>query len=115
MATGYVKHTMYIVFREAAKKKRFFLDIFPKCGWVGWLIPKQGPNPSNPPQIAPKIALFDPNFTFRFPKSYKNPGVGGWVNRFGKGFPKKNVFFWQLPLWRKHNEQCTQEILFFNR
>ena len=28
------------------KKTRFFWDIFPKCGWVGWLIPKQGPNPS---------------------------------------------------------------------
>ena len=82
------------------KKTRFFWDIFPKCGWVGWLIPKQGPNPSKPPQIAPKIAFFDPNFTFRFPKSHKNPGVGGWVNRFGKDIPKKKrFFFWQLPLW----------------
>ena len=78
--------------REPAKKTRFFWDIFPKCGWVGWLIPKQGPNPSKPPQIAPKIAFFDPNFTFRFPKSHKNPGVGGWVNRFGKDIPKKNFF-----------------------
>ena len=74
------------------KKKTFFWDIFPKCGWVGWLIPKQGPNPSKPPQIAPKIAFFDPNFTFRFPKSHKNPGVGGWVNRFGKDIPKKRFF-----------------------
>ena len=31
--------------REAAKKNVFFLEIFPKCGWVGWLIPKQCPNP----------------------------------------------------------------------
>ena len=54
--------------------------------WV--LIPKQDPNPSKPPQITPKIALFDPNFTFRFPKSHKNPGVGGWENRFGETFPK---------------------------
>ena len=52
-------------------KKNVFLEIFPKCGWVGWLIPKQGPNPSKPPQ---------------------NPGVGGWVNRFGKGLPKKPFF-----------------------
>ena len=58
-----------------------------------WLTPKQGPNPSKPPQIAPKIALFDPNFTFRSPKSHKNPGVGGWVNRFGRDLPKKNGFF----------------------
>ena len=27
------------------KKKRFFWDIIPKCGLVGWLIPKQGSNP----------------------------------------------------------------------
>ena len=27
------------------KKKHFFGEIFPKCGWVGWLIPKQGTNP----------------------------------------------------------------------
>ena len=44
-------------------KKQFFGEISPKRGWVGWLIPKQGPNPSKPPQITPKIAFFDPNFT----------------------------------------------------
>ena len=85
------------VLREAAKKKRFFWEIFPKCGWVGWLIPKQGPNSSKPPQIAQKIAFFDPNFTFRFPKSHKNPGVGGWVNTFGKDLPKKKHFFYTFP------------------
>merc|ERR1712001_728482 len=80
--------------RGAAKKKTgFFWEISPKYGWVGWLTPKQGPNPSKPPQIAPKIALFDPNFTFRSPKSHKNPGVGGWVNRFGRDLPKKTVLF----------------------
>ena len=80
------------------KKNRFFWEISPKYGWVGWLTPKQGPNPSKPPQIAPKIAFFDPNFTFRSPKSHKNPGVGGWVNRFGRDLPKKNVFFLAAPL-----------------
>ena len=84
--------------RPKKKKNVFFWEISPKCGWVGWLTPKQGPNPSKPPQITPKIALFDPNFTFRTPKSHKNPGVGGWVNRFGRDLPKKTVFFWQLPL-----------------
>ena len=49
--------------REGVKKS-FFWEISPNCWWVGWLIPKQGPNPSKPPQITPKIALFDPNFTF---------------------------------------------------
>ena len=33
-----------------------------------------------------------PNFTFHFPKSHKNPGVGGWVNIFGKDLPKKTFF-----------------------
>ena len=53
----------------SALGEAFFWEIFPKCGWVGWLIPKQGPTPSKPPQITAKIAFFDPNFTFRFPKS----------------------------------------------
>ena len=70
-------------------KKQFFGEISPKRGWVGWLIPKQGPNPSKLPQITPKITFFDPNFTFWFPKSHKYSGMGGWVNRFGKGLPKK--------------------------
>ena len=82
-----------MILGKVSKKKTFFWEISPKCGWVGWLTPKQGPNPSKKNQIAPKIAFFDPNFTFRSPKSHKNPGVGGWVNRFGKGFPKKTVFF----------------------
>ena len=95
--------------REAAKKKSFFFwDIFPKCGWVGWLIPKQGPNPSKKTQIAPKIAFLDPNFTFRFPKSHKNPGVGGWVNTFGKDIPKKHVFFGYLPLERLTQRRRAQ-------
>ena len=84
------------------KKPVFFWEISPKCGWVGWLTPKQGPNPSKPPQIAPKIAFFDPNFTFRSPKSHKNPGVGGWVNRFGKDIPKKTGFFLAASLSEKH-------------
>ena len=82
--------------REAAKKKRFFGEIFPKCGWVGWLFPKQGQNPSKPPQITPKIAFFDPNSTFSFPKSYKNPGVGG-LHIFGKtlSFRPSLMRYWQ--------------------
>ena len=83
----------YIWIREGVKKTRFFWKIFPKCGWVGWLIPKQGPNPSIPPQITPKIAFLDPNFTFCFHKSHKNPGVDGWVNRFGRDLPKKSFLF----------------------
>ena len=33
-------------FREGPpQKKGFIWEIFPKYWWVGWLIPKQGPNP----------------------------------------------------------------------
>ena len=79
---------------------------------VGWLIPKQGPNPSKPPQITPKIALFDPNFTFRTPKSHKNPGVGGWVNRFGRDLPKKTVFFFGSPPYAKRRESPSLICVF---
>ena len=53
--------------RKAAKKNVFFWDIFPKCGWVGWLIPKQGP-----------IVLALINFRHR-PEGPEHPtgGVGG--------------------------------------
>ena len=33
-----------VAVREGVKKT-FFWEISPKCGWVAWLIPKQGPNP----------------------------------------------------------------------
>ena len=39
-----------------------------------------------------KISFFDPNFTFGFPKSHRNPDVGEWVglvNTFWKTLPKK--------------------------
>ena len=74
-------------------KKQFFGEISPKRGWVGWLIPKQGPNPSKPPQITPKIALFDPNLPFVLPNLTK---ALGWVNRLGRDLPKKR-FFLLLP------------------
>ena len=43
-------------------------------------------------KITPKISFFDPNFAFCVPNSYKNPGVGGLVHKFGKTFPNK-IFF----------------------
>ena len=78
------------------KKFRFFLGDLSQM-WVGGVADSQTRSkPSKPPQIAPKIAFFDPNFTFRSPKSHKTLG---WVNRFGRDLPKKNVFFWGgLPL-----------------
>ena len=32
--------------REGVKKNVDENEISPKCGWLGWLNPKQGPNPS---------------------------------------------------------------------
>ena len=61
-------------------KNRIFLGDFSQM----CLTPKQGPSPSIPPQITPKIDFFDLNFTFSFPKSHKNPRVGGWENTFGR-------------------------------
>ena len=61
-------------------KKQFFGEISPKRGWVGWLIPKQGPNPSKPPQITPKISFFDPKSAFRFFQISQKPW-GGWVGK----------------------------------
>ena len=54
--------------------------------------------PLKTPPNHPENRPFWPNFTFRPPKSHKNPGVGGWVNRFGRDLPKKKVFFLAAPL-----------------
>ena len=75
------------------KKEPFFMGYLSQM-WVGGAADSQTRfKPLRPPQITPKIAFFDPNFTFRFPKSHKNPGVGEWENRFGKDIPKKKRFF----------------------
>ena len=55
--------------REGVKKKFFFGDISQM--WVGGVADSQTRSkPLKTPQITPKIAFFDPNFTFRFPKSW---------------------------------------------
>ena len=79
--------------REAVQNPVFWGESFPKCGWGGWF-----PNKVQPPQNPQaKPDFFYPKFTFRFLKSHRNPGVGGWVHTFGKvsqktrfleGFPK---------------------------
>ena len=73
-------------------KIRFFWECFPKYGSVGWLSPKSPPNQTPKKQITPKITFLNPNFTFRVPKSHKNPGVGVWVQRFWKVYQKKTFF-----------------------
>ena len=97
---------MYVTPTSLGKpsKKKFFGEGKFSQMWVGgWLVPKQRPvvqTPQNPPQITPN-AFFNPNFTFRFPKSHKNPGVGGWVHTVAKTFPKTHVFFGRPPIGRK--------------
>ena len=70
--------------------------------WVGGVAVSQTRSkPLKTPKSPPKIAFFDPNFTFGFPKSHKNPEVGGchWVGKqIWERFPKKKRFFLQLPL-----------------
>ena len=53
-------------------------------GWGGWF-----QNRPQTPQITQKIVLLNPNFTFHYPKSHKNPGVG---KQIWENFPKKMAF-----------------------
>ena len=64
------------------QKKTFFLGYLSQM-WVGGVADSQT-------RSKPKIAFFDPNFTFCFPKSHKNPGMGSqiWEN-----FPPEMLFF----------------------
>ena len=66
--------------------------------WVGGVADSQARSkPLNPPPNHPENRLFDPNFTFCSPKFHKNPGVDGWVNRFGRDLPKKEFFLDAFP------------------
>ena len=59
------------------KQKTYFLGDFSQM-WEGGVADSQTWfKPLKSPQIHPKIAFFDPDFTFRSPKSLKNPGVDG--------------------------------------
>ena len=54
--------------REGIKRRFFFGDLSQM--WVGGVADSQTRSkPLQAPQITPKIAFFDPNFTFRPPKS----------------------------------------------
>ena len=64
--------------KGGCQKKKFFWDIFPKCGWVGWLIPKQCSNPSKPPKSPRKSPFSTQISPFVFPNLTKTLGwVGG--------------------------------------
>ena len=71
------------------KKKRFFLEIFPKYGWVGVQIPK-----------------LSVTFTNHYFSAQKFPNVGGW----GSQNPKPNPNFgWNL-LNAFNNSQIKPEF-----
>ena len=72
------------------KKTGLIWEIFPKCDWVGWLIPRQGPNSSKPPKPSQKSPSLTRISTFGFPKSLQKTW-GGWVHTFGETFPNKNL------------------------
>ena len=78
------------------EKKRFHLGKHSQI-WVGGVSDSQT-GPKNP-----QIAFFGPNFTFRVPKSH--PGMGGWVERFGKGTSPDLANGYELParIWFDHN------------
>ena len=61
--------------------------------WVGGVADSQTRSKPLKKKITSKIVLFDPNFTFRSPKSHKNPGVG---KQIWERSPKK-TFFLYLP------------------
>ena len=75
---------LFTYLREEAQKVRFFWGEFSQM-WVGGGADSQ--TRSKP------IKKPDPNITFCFHKSHKNPGVDGWVNRFGRDLPKKSFLF----------------------
>ena len=77
-------------------KKLFFWEISPKCGWV---IPKQGPNPSKPPK-SPWNRLFRPEFHLSISQISQKPW-SGWAGKYiWKKSPKKRVFLYAFPkLW----------------
>ena len=91
-----------IWFREAPppKKKVKFGKVFPNVGGWGVWFPNKVQTPQNPPKSPRKLPFLTQISPFVFPNLTKTLG---WVNRFGKGFPKKNGFFLAASL--KHLEE----------
>ena len=86
--------TVTIMDMGMSKKESFFGESFPKCGYVGWLILKQGPNPSEPPRKSHFFTWVSP---FVFPNLTKTLG---WVgSHIWKNFQKKTFFFSPSLFW----------------
>ena len=88
----------YYVYIKGRCKKTFFLEISPKCGWVRLLIPKQGPNPSNPPPPNyPENCLFRPKFQLLFSQISQKPWGGLVGKQIWERSPKKTFFLDAFP------------------
>ena len=73
------------------KKRTFFWEISPKCGWGGWFPNKVQTAKKN--KITPKIAEFHLLFSQISQKPW-----GGWVDKhIWERSPKKKHFFLLLP------------------
>ena len=81
--------------RGAAKKKTFFLGDLSQM-WVGGVADSQTRSkPLKTPPNHPENRPFRPEFHLSFSQISQNPGVGGWVNRFGRDLPKKTFFLFR--------------------
>ena len=79
-------------------KKRFFLRDLSQM-WVGGVADSQTRSkPLKPPPNHPENRFFRPKFHLSFSQISQKPW-GGWVNRFGKGLPKRK-FFYTFPYCR---------------
>ena len=79
--------------REGVKKNVDENEISPKCGWLGWLNPKQGPNPSKKKNPF-ENRLFRPEFHLLF-SQISQKTWDGWVGKqiYLSRSPKKKRFF----------------------
>ena len=86
-------------------------EISPKCGWVVWLIPKQGSKPSKKTK-SPQKSLFSTQISpFVFPNLTKNPR-DGWVGKqIWERYPKKKRFFYTFPYTKFSRGSLRPEIL----
>ena len=86
------------VIREGVEKT-FFWEISPKCGWVGWLIPKQGQKTPKSPWKSTFSTGISP---FVLPNLTKTLGWVGGKTNLGEISQKKRFFF--IPSLRTQSE-----------
>ena len=98
------------MFREAAKKKRFFLGYLSQM-WVGGVADSQTRSkPLKTPPNCPENRLFRPKFHLSFSQISQKPW-GGWVGKqIWEKYPKKNVFFLAASLTEYNRNNKNYEV-----